>query len=86
MRIDSLSDILEEQTLLQDAVPRTNAELLEAKKLLETYLGMSVTTKNHLAEDHSVEQMEDLGGIGNLGEDFGERNHQNEAKADRHLR
>ena len=52
---------------------------------LERYLGMSVTTKGHLAEDHSVEQQEDLDGIGDLGEDFGERNHQDEAKADRRL-
>jgi uncharacterized FAD-dependent dehydrogenase len=52
---------------------------------LERYLGMSVMTKSHLAEDHSVEKMEDLGGMGDLGEDFGERNHQDEAKADRHL-
>jgi hypothetical protein len=52
---------------------------------IERYLGMSVTTKSHLAEDHSVEQQEDLDGIGDLGEDFGERNHQDEAKADRRL-
>jgi hypothetical protein len=45
-------------------------EILEKKKqyhnrwlLLERYLGISVTTKSHLAEDHSVKQMEDLGGI-----------------------
>jgi hypothetical protein len=67
-------------------------EIVERAKLyrnralaLERYLGMSVTTKSHLAEDHSVEQQEDLDGIGDLGEDFGERNHQDEAKADRHL-
>jgi hypothetical protein len=53
--------------------------------VLERYLGMSVTTKSHLAEDHSCEQQEDLDGIGNLGKDFGERNHQDEAKADRRL-
>jgi hypothetical protein len=46
---------------------------------------MSVTTKSHLAEDHSCEQQGNLDGIGNLGEDFGERNHQDEAKADRRL-
>jgi hypothetical protein len=34
---------------------------------------MSVTTKSHLAEDHSCEQQEDLDVIGNLGEDFGEQ-------------
>jgi hypothetical protein len=46
---------------------------------------MSVTTKRHLAEDHSLEQQEDLDGIGDLGEDFGERNHQHQAKANRRL-
>ncbi len=35
--------------------------------------------------DHSVEQQEDFDGIGDLGEDFGERNHQDEAKADLRL-
>jgi hypothetical protein len=51
----------------------------------ERYLGMSVTTKSHLMEDHSLEQQEELDGIGDLGEDFGERNHQDQAKADQHL-
>jgi hypothetical protein len=46
---------------------------------------MSVTTKSHLVEDHSVEQQEALDGIGNLGQDFGEQNHQDESKADRRL-
>jgi hypothetical protein len=46
---------------------------------------MSVTTKSHLAEDDSCEQQEDLNGIGDVGEDFGEQNHQDEAKADRRL-
>jgi hypothetical protein len=52
---------------------------------LERYLSMSITTKSHLAEDHSVQQQEDLDGIGDLGEDFGERNHQDEAKANQRL-
>ena len=67
-------------------------EILENGKLyrdrvlaLERYLGMSVTTKSHMAEDHSIEQQEDLHGFGDLGEDFGERNHQDESKADRRL-
>jgi hypothetical protein len=51
----------------------------------EIYLGMSVTTKRHLMEDRSLEQQEKLDGIGDLGEDFGERNHQDQAKADRRL-
>ena len=36
-------------------------------------------------EDHSFEQQEDLDGFGDLGEDFGERNHQDQAKADSRL-
>jgi radical SAM superfamily enzyme len=42
----------------------------------ERYLGMSVTTKSSLMEDHSLEQQEELDGIVDLGKDFGERNHQ----------
>jgi hypothetical protein len=49
------------------------------------HLGMSVTTKSHLIEDHSLEQQEELHGIDDLGEDFGERNHQYQTKADRRL-
>ena len=54
-----------------------------AEKILEweRYLGMSITTKSHLIEDHS-DQQEMFNGIGDLTEDFGERNHQYEAKAD----
>ena len=51
----------------------------------ERYLGMSVTTKSHLMEDHAVEQQQELNGFGDLGEDFGERNHQDQAKDDRQL-
>jgi hypothetical protein len=68
-------------------------KLLEMAKLyrdqvlaLERHLGVSVTTKSRLAKDHSVGQQEDLEVIEDLGEDFGERNHQDEAKADRRLR
>ena len=46
------------------------------------YLGMSMTTKSHLMEDHAVEQQQELNGFGDLGEDFGEQNHQDQAKAD----
>jgi hypothetical protein len=51
----------------------------------ERYLRMRVTTKSHLMEDHSLEQQEEQDGIGDLGEDFGERNHQDQAKADQRL-
>jgi hypothetical protein len=40
--------------------------------LVERYLGMSVTTKIHLMEDHSLEEQENLAGFGDLGNDFGE--------------
>jgi hypothetical protein len=43
---------------------------------------MNMTTKSHLMEDQSLEQQEELDGIGDLGEDFGEKNHQDQAKAD----
>jgi hypothetical protein len=51
----------------------------------ERNLGMSVTTKSHLMVDHSLEQQEELDRIGDLGEDLGEQNHQDQAKADRRL-
>ncbi len=51
----------------------------------ERYLGMSVTTKSHLIGDHSCEQQGELQALGNIGKDFGERNHQDQAKADRPL-
>jgi hypothetical protein len=51
----------------------------------ERYLGMNMTTKSHLMEDHAVEQQQEINGFGDLGEDFGERNHQDQAKADRRL-
>jgi hypothetical protein len=40
--------------------------------VLEGYLGMSVTTKSHLLEDHFLEQQEDLDGVGDLSKDFSE--------------
>jgi hypothetical protein len=59
------------------------SEILEKAKqyrhqvlVLERHLAMSVTTKNHLCEDPSLEQQEDLDGIVDLGEDFGGRSHQ----------
>jgi hypothetical protein len=46
---------------------------------------MSITTKSHFGGCHAVEQQEELEGLGDMGEDAGERNHQDEAKADRRL-
>jgi hypothetical protein len=46
---------------------------------------MGVTTKSHLAEDYSLEQEEVLDRISDMGEDFGEQNHQDQVKAERLL-
>ena len=54
------------------------------KKILawERFLSMPITTKSHMIEEH-LEQQEQFHGIGDLTKDFGEQNHQCEAKADR---
>jgi hypothetical protein len=70
---------------LTPAIAEKTKQFRDRFLALERYLGMSITTKSHLAEDHSVQQQEDLQGIGDIGEDFGERNHQDQAKADRRL-
>jgi hypothetical protein len=70
---------------LTPAILQKGKEFRDRILALERYLGMSVTTKSHLMEDHSLEQQEELQGFGDLGEDFGERNHQDQAKADRRL-
>ena len=49
------------------------------------FLRLSVTVKDHIIEHHSVEQLMQFGGIGDLGEDAGERNHQMEAREDQKL-
>ena len=49
---------------------------------LERYIGMSVTPKSHIIEDHACGQQERLLGIGDLDESFGERNHQIETRFD----
>jgi hypothetical protein len=51
----------------------------------ERYLGMSMTPKSHLMEDHSMEQQEEIDGIGDLGEEFDERNHQDQSRANQRL-
>ena len=74
MKSDLTPEIVEKGIMFRDRI-------LAHKR----YLGMSVTTKSHLMEDHAVEQQQELNGFGDLGEDFGERNHQDQAKADRRL-
>jgi hypothetical protein len=49
------------------------------------YLSMSVTPKDHCIEDHAVQLMVLHEGIGDLGEDQGEQNHQLESKEDLRL-
>jgi hypothetical protein len=49
------------------------------------HLSMSVTPKDHCIEDHAVQLMILHEGIGDLGEDQGEHNHQLESKEDLRL-
>jgi hypothetical protein len=49
------------------------------------HLSMSVTPKDHCIEDHAVQWMIVHEGIGDLGEDQGEHNHQLESKEDLRL-
>jgi hypothetical protein len=74
---------------MDKTIPLDSGDLKENSSATKSWhmkdLGMSVTTKSHLMEDHSLEQQEELNGIGDLGEDFGEQNHQDQAKADQRL-
>jgi hypothetical protein len=60
----------------------TNNQLEAAKEhrnqilALWRYMGMSVTPKLHAIEDHLLEYLTRFGGIGDIGEDEGERGHQ----------
>jgi hypothetical protein len=57
-------------------------EFLVRSILLEINLGMSFTPKTHVMEDQSIQQLIATHGFADLGEDAGERNHKDEAKAD----
>jgi hypothetical protein len=46
---------------------------------------MSITPKTYVMEDHSITKLVATHGFAALGEDAGERNHQDETKADRRL-
>ncbi len=70
---------------LTDAIAKKTKEFLVRSVLLERYLGMSITPKTHVMDDHSIQQLVATHGFADLGEDAGERNHQDEAKADRRL-
>jgi hypothetical protein len=53
--------------------------------LKERHLCMSITPKSHVMAAHSIEQLVRICGFTDLGEDAGERNHQDELKADTRL-
>jgi len=59
---------------------------LERSVALERHLCMSITPKTHWMESHSIKQFYALRGFGDLGEDAGEKNHQEESKNDKQVR
>ena len=65
---------------------RTKTILYRDRSLaIMRYLSMSVTPKDPCIEDHAVQLMVLHEGIGDLGEDQGEQNHQLESKEDLRL-
>ena len=46
--------------------------------------GLSVTQKEHIFEDHAIDSMQDLNGVGDMTEDCIELSHQYGARQDRH--
>jgi hypothetical protein len=70
---------------LTDEITKKTKAFLVRSILLERHLCMSITPKTHVMGDHSIEQLVRIFGFADLAEDAGERNHQDEAKADRRL-
>ena len=70
--------------LTEDITART-IEFRDRSLAIMRHLSMSVTPKDHCIEDHSVQLMILHEGIGDLGEDQGEHNHQLESKEDLRL-
>jgi hypothetical protein len=69
---------------LTDAIAKKTKEFLIVRSiLLERHLCVNITPKSHLMDDHSMQQLIATHRFADLGEDAGERNHQDEAKADR---
>jgi hypothetical protein len=65
-------------------ITRETKAYLHRSILLERHLGMSITPKTHVML-HSIALLVSTCGFSDIAEDAGERNHQDEAKADRRL-
>jgi hypothetical protein len=71
---------------LTDAIAKKTKEFFVRSVLLERHLGMCITPKTHVMDDHSIQQLIATHGFADLGEDADERkHHQDEEKADRRL-
>ena len=71
---------------LTDEITRKTKQFLAKSIALERHLCMSITPKSHVMAAHSIEQLVRICGFTtDLGENAGERNHQDESKADKHL-
>ena len=67
---------------MTDEIAETTLQYKNKCMELERYIGISITPKSHIIEDHSITQQRCLKGIGDLEESFGERNHQLETRND----
>ncbi len=70
---------------LTEALIAKTIEFRDRSLAIMRHLSMSVTPKDHCIGDHSVQLMILHEGIGDLGEDQGEHNHQLESKEDLRL-
>ena len=77
-----LSNILTKRFHMMDEIAETTLQYKNKCMELERYIGISITPKSHIIEDHSITQQRHLKGIGDLEESFGERNHQLETRND----
>jgi hypothetical protein len=70
---------------LTEQITTKTIEFRDRSLAIMRHLSMSVTPKDHCIEDHAVQWMILHEGIGDLGEDPGEHNHQLESKEDLRL-
>jgi hypothetical protein len=70
---------------LTDDITQKTKQYLAKSISLEWHLCMSITPKSHVMAAHSIEQLVRICGFADLAEDAGERNHQDESKADKRL-